>query len=246
MTATIPDNVVAEYLADPSNGLSLLSIGDPMIHRSGLPTKEYYCLTYPGLTKQVHFVNPKPVSGNKDAIITAQMRFSTVPKNIGLGQHVALGVLRTNNPLWIKAIDDSRDAELAEGGVCSILIAEEMVEATKSHAQRMADRIVDETTSTLNPLIREQKSRITAQEQELNRLRAIVAKLSADKAVTTPSEDLAVDPDVDLDSMASGDALGDATAEPSDEATARFLKPPAPDDDVMLEEARKARGGKRK
>lgn len=241
MTATIPDNVVAEYLADPSNGLSLLSMGDPMIHRPGLPIKEYYCLTYPGLTKQVHFVNPKPVSGNKDAIITVQMRFSTVPKTIAPGQNVSLGVLRTNNPLWIKAINDSRDAEIAEGGVASILVAEEMVEATKSHAQRMADRIIDETTSTLNPLIREQKSRLNAQEAELNRLRAIVAKLSADKAVTTPSDELAVDPDIDLDAMASGDALGDATAEPTDEATAKFLKPAQPDDDVMLEEARKAR-----
>jgi hypothetical protein len=105
----------------------------------------------------------------------------------------------------------------------------------------MADRIVDETTSTLNPLIREQKSRLNAQEAELNRLRAIVAKLSADKAVTTPSDELAVDPDIDLDAMASGDALGDATAEPTDEATAKFLKPAQPDDDVMLEEARKAR-----
>jgi len=246
MTATIPDNVVADYLADPSNGLSLLSIGDPLIHRSGLPTKEYYCLTYPGLTKQVHFVNPKPVAGNKDAIITAQMRFSTVPKNIGPGQNVALGVLRTNNPLWIKAIEDSRAAEMAESGICSILVASEMVEATKSHAQRLADRIVDDTTATLNPLIREQKSRLSAQEAELNRLRAIVAKLQGDRAVTTPSEDLDIDKDVDLEAMASGDALGDATAEPSDEATARFLKPPAPDDDVMLEEARKARGGKRR
>ena len=244
MTATIPDHVVAEFLADPTNGLSLLSIGDPFIHRSGLPTREYYSLTYPGLTKQVHFVNPRPVNGSKDTIITAQMRFMIVPKTIAPGHNISLGVLRTNNPLWIRALDDSRDAEIAEAGFASILNAEEMVEATKSQAQRMADRIVDETTATLNPLIREQKSRITAQEAELSRLRAVVAKLTADKAMTTPSDE--VDADVDLEAMASGAALGDTNTAASDDATARFLKPAQPDDDVMLEEARKARGGKRK
>jgi len=233
MTATIPDTVVAAYLADPSNGLSLLSIGDPFIHRSGLPTREYYSLTYPGLTKQVHFVNPRPVNGSKDTIITAQMRFMIVPKTIAPGHNISLGVLRTNNPLWIRALDDSREAEINEAGFASILNAEEMVEATKSQAQRMADKIVGDVSATLNPLIRQQKQQLADQERELARLRLQVAKLGGG------------DPDVDLESMASGDAMGEA-GEAGEATSANFLKPAQPEDDVMLEEVRRNRAAKRK
>jgi hypothetical protein len=241
MTATIPDTVVADYLANPSYGLSILSLVDPMIHGRSLPMREYYSLTYPGLTKQVHFVNPKPTPQGKDSIITAQMRFMTVPKTIAPGHNVSLGVLRTNNPLWIKALDDSREAEIAEGGVASILIAEEMVEATKTQAQRMADKIVGDVSATLNPLIRQQKQQLAAQETELSRLRTMVAKLSGDKTAN-----IAVDPDVDLDAMSSGDALGeagDAVADPT-----KLMRPPQDDDNdnVMLEEARRSKAGKRK
>lgn len=246
MTSTIPDTTVAEFLADRSLGLSLLNLGDPIIHRNGLPYKEYYSLTYPGLTKQVHFVNPRPVAGNKDAIITAQMRFQIVPKNIGPGQNISMGVLKTNNPLWIRALDDAREDEIAESGRASILIASEMVEATKSAGQKMADQILANLDGTANALIREHKKQINAQDVEIAKLKAKLREMQASAEVdeiTKPSpvpvnvrsakpptskpapampvttqtfDDIEEDPDVDLEAMA-GSALLDET---EDEVTA--------------------------
>lgn len=251
MTATVPDTVVAEYLADKSLGLSILNLGDPTIHRSGLEFKEYYSLTYPGLTKQVHFVNPHPVAGNKDAIITVSMAFQIVPKSIGKGQNISLGVLRTNNPLWIKVLDDLRDNEIAESGVASVLTASEMLEATKSASQRMADEMMEGVNSTSNALIKEHKKQILSQEQEIAKLKAQVRRLAgeaADNLITKPSPvDIEVDPDVDLDAVGGSDLAGDEDEVPevTGAAASKLMKPAQPEDEVELAAAR-ARAKKRK
>lgn len=245
MYSTVPHQLVSKFIADPDCPLSIVNLGDAMLDWKG-PEKSYYVLNFPSFSQTIHLSNPDAPT-DKNAVISVTTTFREQVKSLGDGSVVKMGVLRTNNPILISAIEAKRKQEFADTGIHSILDTAEMLEQTQSVVSKAVEQAVAKALGEKNELIGAHVAKANKLEQENAKLRALLAAQSSTAEPDAPDTIGELD-DADSPELQAEDVMeeeeGD-TAEREENAS-KLARLRAEQEELKALQERRGRKGKSK